>query len=217
MRSIYLLLIVLFSGSVAIAEDCPPYYRFVDFGLEDRSGVLHRGGHLFRVEGFDGAPMLIRNRTKCRAVPQLAVDGHAHPIPVISQFEYDPALSLPDLRYLRLTANKDVRALAEENAERHRASLRQTEVSTLRSETFLCASFGEDLSCQLQSPYPGNVPLVVYCNAMLCKMPVLGFNAGIFISASWQRRPDAVTDPMATGVRAQKTIQDIQSFLEIQF
>jgi len=34
------------------AQTCPDYYRFVDFGLEDDSGVMYRGGTLLRAEGF---------------------------------------------------------------------------------------------------------------------------------------------------------------------
>lgn len=217
MRPILSVLILLLSLSTAVAEDCPPYYRFVDFGLEDRSGILHRGGHLFRVEGLDGTPLLIRERTICHTVQQLAVDGHAHPIPVISQFEYDPAKSLPSLIHLRLTAAKDLTELAAENAERHRARLGQPDPLTTRGETFLCVGPSAALSCQLQSPYPGNLPLVVYCDATRCEMPVLGFNKGIFISASWPRGPNSLSDARATGRRAQTTIQSIHDFLEIQF
>lgn len=217
MRSLTSLVLLLLSLSPAAAQDCPPYYRFVDFGLKDRGGVLHRGGHLFRVEGFDGTPMLIRDRTICRTVQQLAIDGHAHPIPVISQFEYDPVRSVPALGSLRLSATKDARDLAEENAERHRTRLRQPDMPTVRSQTFLCAGHTEELSCQLQSPYPGNLPLVVYCDATTCKMPALAFNPEIVISASWNRDPATLTDAMATGAQAQQTTRDIRDFLEIQY
>ena len=48
MHRIIVALLLAVAAQQASAADCPPFYRFVDFGVEGPDGVLRRGGTIFR-------------------------------------------------------------------------------------------------------------------------------------------------------------------------
>ena len=65
-------LALLFCASVASAQSCSDFYRFVDFGLTGSEGATYRGGVVLRAEGFDGAPLLLTDQTVCCNLRDLA-------------------------------------------------------------------------------------------------------------------------------------------------
>ena len=128
---------ILFA-SHALAEDCPRFYRFVDFGIEGDDGVIYRGGPAFRVEGFDGHLLVHATRTQCLGVRDVLADGHGNPIPVVASIDYDPVRTGADLIALRVAKADDLRTVAEENAAAHRANLEQVGAVETRGESSLC-------------------------------------------------------------------------------
>jgi hypothetical protein len=193
MRRILLSFLFAFTASHASAEACPDKYRFVDFGLEDSSGALLRGGTIFRAFLPDNTPLLIKERTVCEDVHDLGKDGRSLDIPVVSRISVNTALI--DLEFLELDLTKvtDVTALATENASKHQKAQRTAELT--RGEVYVCATTrGDSTSCQLLSPFENNIPLVVYCDGTHCKMPVLAFDDKLMFSAVWPRHGTSPTD-----------------------
>jgi hypothetical protein len=216
MYKIAALFILTAFGGQASAQDCPDRYRFVDFGLQDREGVIRRGGTIFRAFDGQGAHLLVLGSSICLDVPEVATDGRALPIPVVSSVEIDLEKAPDGLTGLRVKTVKDVAATAQANATRHLAMLSQPGTITTRGESFLCASTveGPYLSCQLLSPYGGNAPLVVYCDSEVCTMPVLVRDKQLVIEASW---PRLELDPEAVSLAISGRVQRIHGFLEAQF
>ncbi len=209
------LLLVLLTGQ-AFAETCPDFYRFVDFGLEGNDGVIYRGGTTLRAESFEGEPLLITAQTKCISVPEVAKDGHGNPIPVVKSINYLPEITGLDLNEFRVSAVDDTELAANENAKGHKDALELPDTTSTRSSSFLCANSKAQgtFSCQLVSPYPGNIPLVVYCDAAQCEMPVLAVNQQLQVSASWTVPIDFSGNPEAAGTVIQKKVQQIHDFLK---
>ena len=199
-----------FWGTLASAETCPDFYRFVDFGLTDSDGVVYRGGIVLRAEGFDGAPLLVTQRTVCRDVRDLAVDGRGNPIPVVTAINYDPAAAGIALRTFGVVLVDDTALAADQNAAAHLAKLGDRDVTLTRGPDFLCATVQGRLSCQVQSPFSGTAPLVIYCDAAQCTMPVMAINTTLAARAVWASRGD---DPAAIGAQASRKAQDIHDFL----
>ena len=158
---------------------------------------------------------MIPERTICRMVQEVSIDGRALPIPVVSAVDVDPAVAALDVTQLRLAAMDDAAAAAEANAGPHRETLAQTGTIATRGANFLCASAeaSTPVSCQVLSPYRNNAPLVIYCDARQCEMPVLVRDDQLSVSATWRR--DA-TDPDAVGLEITDKIQVIYDFLEGQ-
>ncbi len=209
-------LLVVLCASEASADSCPDRYRFVDFGLEDSDGIIRRGGTILRAFDLEGTHLLVPERTICLSVDEVARDGRGLPIPVVSSVDIDPKVTAIDLTELRLRAVKDVAAAAEANASLHHEKLAQSGTITTRGQNFLCASTNgtDDLSCQISTPYGGNVPLVIYCDAQLCEMPVMGRDEQLVGSAAWRRE---AADPGAAGIEISDKVQRIHDFLEEQF
>lgn len=178
-------LAVLFSVP-ASAEECPVFYRFVDFGQETSNGPI-RGGPTYRAEGFDGQALLIRDRTLCRQGLHLAVDGRGNPIPIVSTVSYDPEKTGISLTLLRLTVPESIRAEAERNAAEHRARLERPNTLVGRGADFLCARLDAPnrISCQFVSPFGSDLPLVVYCDAVECRLPIMALNEKVVAVAIW--------------------------------
>ncbi len=199
----------------AFAQDCPPKYRFVDFGSKGVDGVMRRGGTIFRAFDGSGAFLLRNERTVCRAVEETSRDGRALPIPVVSRIDIDPAIAGMEVIDLRLAEIEDVVAASEANAERHRDRLNQTDAIIARAQTFLCASTNQAdaVSCQLLSPYEGNAALVVYCLGQRCEMPVMVRDTQLAIGAVWHRN---AMDPETLGQEISDKIQRIHDFFEEQ-
>jgi hypothetical protein len=199
----------------ANATPCPTDYRFVDFGLEGRDGILRRGGTIFRAFTPDGTRLLIRDRSVCREVEEMSVDGRALPIPVVSRIAVDTDIAALEVADLQIMVLQDTITSAEANAAEHRTRLAQTGATITRSQDFLCVSGTETgaLSCQVVSPYENNAALVIYCDAQECEMPILVRDDQLGISAKW--RPSK-TDPDALGHDISDRIQRIHDFLEEQ-
>jgi len=178
------------------AQTCPDYYRFVDFGLEDDSGVMYRGGTLLRAEGFSA--------------------DHGNPIPVVKSIHYIPEIISAELRELQVSRVKDTEVLADNNITKHSTYLRDPDTITTKGENYICATVTTKrlLSCQLTSPYPGNISLIVYCNAAKCNMPVFAINKELMISASWRTNDSLLRDPKKAGSQSVAKAQQIYDFLK---
>ncbi|MEP5731668.1 MAG: hypothetical protein ABJL67_20090 [Sulfitobacter sp.] len=209
------ILLMLFAG-VVNAQNCPDFFRFVDFGLEGHDGVIYRGGPIFRAESLNGSPLLLRDRTKCRAIRDIASDGHGNPIPVVTSINYDPVKTGIDLSELQLSLVEDAAGSAEQNALAHRAVLDRSETERVQGPNFICARHQKDdtISCQLVSPYPGNIALVIYCTAWVCEMPVLAVYEQIQIGAKWPSNITLVNDLNTAGMAISDKVQKIYTFLD---
>lgn len=196
-------------------QSCPSFYRFVDFGLKGRDGVLRRGGTIFRAFRADGIHLLRPESSTCLEVEELARDGRAHPIPVVSSIGIDAQIAGLDLTELRLAASEDMVTLAAAKAASHRENLARTDAIIARGESFLCArsSEPETVSCQMLSPHPGNFPLVVYCGAGRCTTPVMARDEQLFVTASWRHR---ATDIEELADEISNKLKQIHTFFEQQ-
>ena len=212
---IFTSLLLIFLNSPARAADCPDFFRFVDFGLETADGPLQRGGPTYRAEGFDGQALLIRELTTCRKVRDLSVDGRGNPVPVVTSVDYDPEKTGIDLKALRLEAVSDVAAETERAAAEHRSQLEKDTTVVTAGPTYLCASpEGSDrFSCQLVSPFGGNLALVVYCNRAKCRVPALAVKANIIAQAAWVPSEAAVKNHVVWALEIADRVQEIRDFL----
>ena len=208
-KAIVSMLLYLCAGW-ASAETCPDFFRFVDFGQKGNDGVLYRGGSVFRAEGFTGDRLLKPGSTECLPVEDTAKDGFGNPVPVVAGIHYQPEKTAINLTALQVLTVDNATTAAEENAERHRARLEQADAVVTRGADFLCAAVKSNdekpddnnqsddepgsLSCQVVSPYAGNIALVMYCDTSLCTMPVMAINEQIVVKASWMRDSDSVGD-----------------------
>lgn len=207
-------LLILF-GSPAGAEGCPDFFRFVDFGSAAPDGAIHRGGPTYRAESFAGEALLIRDRTVCRRVANLAVDGRGNPIPVVTSIDYDPEKTAISLTELRLARVEDVVSETERNAARHRETLVQSLAAKTRGSSFLCARLpaADTVSCQLISPFGGNLALVVYCDPVECRLPGLAVKAHVIATAAWRPSRDSWSDTEALASEIAGKVQQIHDFL----
>lgn len=212
---IFTSLLLIFMNSQARAGDCPGFYRFVDFGLEAADGTIHRGGPTYRAEGFDGQALLIRDLTLCRQVRDLSVDGRGNPVPVVESVNYDPEKTGIDLKELRLKTVSDIVAETERAAAEHRSRLEQDGSVVTTGATYLCAGLSgpDDLSCQLVSPFGGNLALVVYCTRVECRVPALAVKANIIAQAVWVPSEAAVKSPAALASEIAERLGQIHGFL----
>lgn len=206
------LFLVLFAQT-ASAEACPDKYRFVDFGLKDSQGVLRRGGTIFRAFDTKNRHLLLRDSVICHAVEENAKDGRALKIPVVSRIEIDLSIAALGFTRLQMLASDDLTAVAESNAIPHRDTLSSADVTKVQGASYLCASSANSgvISCQVQTPYAPTVPLVIYCDAARCQMPVLGFNAKVIIDAEWKR---TAIDAHTLGSEIMEKLQELQDFLK---
>lgn len=209
-----LILLILF-GAGARAESCPDFFRFVDFGLDTPDGTT-RGGPTYRAESFEGQGLLIRDRTTCRTVPNLASDGHGNPIPVVTSVEYDPDKTGIDLSELRLTSVDDVVSETEQSAAAHRARLEHQNVTIERGSEYLCASLQDrkSISCQFISPVGGNLALVVHCDPSACTLPMLALNEKVVAVAKWRPSQASVVDHQTAISEMAGKVQKIHDFLD---
>lgn len=205
---------LMISSGHARAEGCPDFFRFVDFGLDTPDGAM-RGGPTYRAEGFDGQALLIRDLTVCRDVRSVAVDGHGNPIPIVESVHYNPEFAGVDLKDLRLIAVDDIAAVAERNAAEHRARLTRDTMETRRGPDYLCASqkLPNAISCQFVSPFGGNLPLVVYCDPVSCRMPSLAVNEKVIADVNWLPSDAMATDHDAMVLEMADKVQQVHDFL----
>lgn len=208
--------IFIFFASQANAQTCPDFYRFIDFGTKANDGIIYRGGLVLRAEGFDGKDLLLTEHTKCISVPEVAKDGHGNPIPVVSSINYKPEVASLDVKELRVSSSDDTKTLAIENAKTHQMRVNQSDTKSTRGSNFLCANTNsqKELSCQMVSPYPGNIALVIYCDIQKCTMPVLAINEKILVSASWKFNENLLKNPEAASNEISNQVQQIHDFLK---
>jgi hypothetical protein len=210
-------LLVLFTGfaTPSFAQSCPEFYRFVDFGLKESDGTVTRGGTIFRAFNAEGTPLLKPEVSICRPVENLAKDGRALFIPVVSKIGIDPIAAKLDVTQLTLTEVSDVVSAAEDNAKRHGETLAKVDTATTRGEDYICASTPatDELSCQMLSLYGGNAPLVAYCDEAQCNVPVWARDKQLAISVKW---PRGAAGPASTGQEIRRKLQSIYDFLKVQ-
>lgn len=214
------IILILFASQAnakeASVKNCPDFYRFIDFGIVGNDAEIYRGGPVFRAEGFNGQPLLLTQQTQCLTVHEVSKDGHGNPIPVVTSINYNPEKTDIELRELRVAISDDTELAANNNAELHEERLEQGKIRLTRGSSFLCASTNEqqELSCQMVSPYAGNVPLVIYCDTSKCTMPVLVINQKILASASWDFKQTLLNTPELASVKLSNKVQQIHDFLE---
>lgn len=206
----------VFCYSQASAQNCPDFYRFVDFGLEGNDSKIYRGGINIRAESFDGHPLLIPEKTKCRVLREISKDGHGNPIPVVTSVNYNPARMDFEVQELKVSYVSDTAVPAKENANAHQKRIKSSGSKTTKGSDFLCVSFEgqHDLSCQLVSPYSGNTPLVVHCDTTKCTLPVLAIDKRLQASAVWTIEKALLDKPDAAGKKISNMIQKIHNFLK---
>ena len=174
MHRLFAILLLAISAGHASAQACPPFFRFVDFGLNASDGKVYRGGTLVRAEGLDGRALLLRPQTRCLAITDIAKDGPGNPIPIVTYVAYDPDLTGRSLNQLNRCAVKDSHMTATNKLENHLDNLSAEGAEITRSADFLCVrTQPENISCQLTSPYPNLAPLVIYCDTLSCEMLAL--------------------------------------------
>lgn len=202
------LLLALMTTNV-VAQSCPDYYRFVEFGLEDREGIIRRGGPVFRAVSLANRDQLLPQRTMCRDIALLATDGHGHAIPVVTSAAYDPSKIGIGVTSLALSYVDDS-ASAEDIAAPHLQAVAKAGPAA-RGDAFLCATGTAEgsLSCQVVSPYTGLPPPVIYCTASDCEMPFMQIDARVSASATWPRDGDA---PDETALEILEMVQRLHDF-----
>lgn len=179
-------LLVMATLAGPAAAECPDFYRFVDFGLQDADGTLYRGGPVFRAEDFDGTPLLFTRSTICADVADLAKDGRGNPIPVVTRIAYDRRETDPALGWIEVAASADAIAVANSFAGLHQDRLGQDGITQVRGDNYLCAVASVvNLSCQIASPYPNDAPVVVYCEDGQCLTFGMAMTDRLLIAASW--------------------------------
>lgn len=196
----------------AQAQNCPDFYRFVDFGQIGEDGITYRGGTILRAESLTGTSLLMNAKTACVSVTTRAADGHGNPIPVVTSVSYDPFKTDLPISSLRVMRSSDIAAAATANAASHHARLNEGDITQVQGANFLCASDGNgrQVSCQLVSPFAGDHPLVVYCDLSECRMPVMAMTEHLSISATW---PSSAIDLSAQGLANATRIMEIHDFL----
>ena len=197
------------------AQDCPDFFRFVDFGQLDRNSETHRGGTVFRAESFEGEALLRAGETVCLSVSDLAKDGRGNPVPVVSLIEYDPVKTNIDLQSLHISRVSNTAGAAVENARAHLALLDQTGTIIQQGPNLLCANQLDTTtaSCQIASPFGDNLPLVVYCDAALCSMAVIALNDHLVAHAAWTTTDNDIADLELVAARILSRVQAIHAFL----
>jgi hypothetical protein len=196
MHRLIAILILMMAASQSVAQNCPDFYRFVDFGLIGRDGSINRGGIVLRAEGFNGDALLISTQTQCLDVRDLAKDGRGNSIPLVSQISYDPNVSTLPFNAISVAVSPDMTARAEAAAVPHRVSLADAETVQTTGPKSLCVrrSDSVNFTCQIAQPYARDAPLIVSCNGTVCEMPVLAITDALYVSASWSINDSMIAD-----------------------
>lgn len=203
-------------ASAAQAQNCPDFYRFVDFGLQGNDGALYRGGTTLRAESFDGEPMLLAGTSICLPIADVAKDGHGNPIPVVRQIFYDPVAINAGLEELSVFSVDDMQAATAQNAATHKQNLANTDAQITRGNDYLCVSPAAQpgFTCQIVSPFAVNLDLVIGCDAQRCVMPVMAATEKLAVSARWAIDPASAADPAATASDMISKVRQIHDFLK---
>ncbi|MEM9129707.1 MAG: hypothetical protein AAGA97_08330 [Pseudomonadota bacterium] len=206
-------LLGVLSGGAGLAQEptteCPSHYRFVDFGQIGQDGILYKGGTLVRVEAISGSFLIDREQTTCVTVPERSTDGHGVTIPVVKSFAFTARKLDLAVDALSLSSVADTKKATEIASEKHRQSLEISGSEIIRGERFLCVRHKDGVSCQLFSPYPGNLALVVYCSARICEIPAMAMDHQIVVSARWRLDKK----PADLGTELLNKVSEIKGFL----
>jgi len=110
---------------------------------------------------------------------------------------------------------KEAHAAAQTNARDHLASLEAANTTQTRGSNYLCVSVTAParVSCQLNSPFPNNAPLIVYCDDVTCTMPVLIVAENLVVSAVWKSDPAYGNNKDGAGPDISDKVQKIWEFL----
>lgn len=216
MQRLFFLVFFAFFAHPASAQDCPAFYRFVDFGLADQTGTLYRGGPTLRAEDFNGEPLLVSAQTTCLPINDVAKDGHGNPIPVVSQIYYDPLHVGAEINELTVSRSDDIETAISQNAAAHKANLANADAAIMRGQDFLCVTGAtpDALSCQLVSPFKNTLDLVVYCDGQQCSAPLIAATEHLAISALWKTDVSINNDTAEAGSAMVQTIRKIHDFLK---
>lgn len=216
MARIFLCICLCLMASAAQAQNCPDFFRFVDFGLEGKDGAVYRGGTTLRAESFEGEPMLLADTSTCLPISDVAKDGHGNPIPIVSQIFYDPRALNEELIELSVFVPDDIETAIADNAATHKTNLANTDAQITRGTNFICASRAAQpgFTCQIVSPYGVNLDLVIHCGAQQCVMPVLAATDRLAVSARWAVDPASLADIAATASNLIGKIRQIHDFLK---
>lgn len=212
-----LLMVCLFMwASTAQAQDCPDFYRFVDFGLNGTDGAVYRGGPTLRAESFEGEPMLVPETSACLALADLAKDGHGNPIPIVTQVFYKPGLLNANIDELSVFSTGDVEAATTSNASAHKAQLAIPDAIITRGTDFVCVSAAQHsaFTCQIVSPFKINLDLVIACDNQHCTMPILAATDALAVSARWKSAAAAKGDTASAAVEMIAKTETIHDFLK---
>ncbi|MEO9651871.1 MAG: hypothetical protein ABJ360_24915 [Roseobacter sp.] len=208
------LFVLNLSAPQVVAQSCPDYFRFVDFGISGADGALQRGGPVFRVVE-DGVSLLGGSPVTCLNIPYMFTDGHSLAIPVVTDIGYAPHLVAPNLSELAVkTVYGEARGQAEQNARAHRALLNKAAIQVTRGSDFLCAAQSATtevtVSCEIINPYDPAFPLVVYCSEQVCRMPVMAIDGTLKIAARWRNLE--TIDGAAIGPSISEMVTQIHAF-----
>lgn len=191
---IWVFAFALWAGQAA-AQTCPDFFRFVDFGIVGYGGSVERGGTMFRMEK-DGTPTYQNGSGVCRDVASLLTDGRGQKIPVVDKVGYLPELVAPQLTQLSaMRALRPASRMAEENAFAHQSAQALPDAERVTGADHLCIRSADTrtqtISCEVVNPFDPAYPLVIYCDALTCTMPVLAIDDVIILTADWERSPGA--------------------------
>jgi hypothetical protein len=187
MRKTILGLVISLCASAAQAQDCPAFFRFVDFGQVAKDSSLNRGGPVLRAEGFDGRALLLPQRATCLAAAELSKDGRGNPIPIVSRVFYDPSMAGLPVSELFVATAQDMTAQIAALEAAHQADLSAPNAIITQGATFRCAFMAgaPSLSCQIVSPFGSTQAPILRCDSAMCTLPVVAINDRIFAGARW--------------------------------
>ena len=207
--------LLVWLASQAQAQNCPDFFRFVDFGQIGEDGVTYRGGTLLRAESFAGEPMLLAEQTTCVSVSTRAVDGRGNLIPVVTSMFYDPKRTGIGLSSLGVVRSPDIAKAVDANAAKHRERLNRNDAVIERDSAFLCAADvdRDHVTCQLVSPYNNGYDLVVHCYLSECAMPVMAINDHLQVAATWPSVALTDNDLAEHGAAVAEKVTQIHDFL----
>ena len=204
--------ILLLLATMAKAEECPDFYRFVDFGLVAGDGETYRGGPVFRAEDLDGQILLRGGLTTCQNITDVAKDGHGNPIPVVSGISFDTAKAGLDLTRLDVSLVGDVKGAALMPAQKHEIAMAGSDARVVRGADFLCEGLDGSVSCQVSSLMVQDVSLIAFCDADTCTLPVIALNPRIAASAVWHHAR-SLNDAAEIGAEISAKVRAIHAFL----
>jgi hypothetical protein len=211
-----LILATCFSSGQAQAQNCPEYFRFVDFGVSRADGSIHPGGPTFKVKR-DGKPLFESGSVACRDIVPVFTDGHNQPIPLVTTFSYAPSLVASNMTSLSLTRTPNTSATdALVVVQRHRTIRNEADAAIINGADFLCASgapsSAQTISCEVVNPFEATLSFIVSCDGATCAMSAMAIDDAVHISANWSNT--APVSAKTTGEVASEMAAKIHAFIK---